>query len=238
MQQNLSYPSKNISTNIRQCSYYFGGLALLLFIATIFLFLTGKAGSFLSLNSYHPFALNVFFINYTFLGDGIFAICFILFFFYRKKKPIAINLSIAFIVSSIFVQLIKNLVNAPRPILFFEKGQYLFFIDGITHGGHSSFPSGHTATAFAMATIIVLFTRSKVLQLFILLAALLVGYSRIYLAQHFLIDVIIGSAIGCLSAILAVYLATKAGSIKKAFRRINNKNTQENEPVPAPLPAV
>jgi hypothetical protein len=43
------------------------------------------------------------------------------------------------------VQIIKNLVNAPRPRLFFEAGQYLYFIDGISLANHSSFPSGDDA---------------------------------------------------------------------------------------------
>jgi membrane-associated phospholipid phosphatase len=237
MQKIQSYPS-NINTHFKKCHYYFGGLILLLVIAAVFLSATGKAASFLSLNSYHPFALNVFFINYTFLGDGIFAICIILFCFYRKKSQSAIALLLSFLVSGLIVQIIKNLVSAPRPKLFFEEGQYLFFIDGVSHGGHSSFPSGHTATAFAIATILVLLIRDKKWQLPILIAAALVGYSRIYLAQHFLIDVIIGSLIGCLSGITAIYLVTAIKKFPLTYRKFQSKETDSAEQVPAPVQAA
>jgi membrane-associated phospholipid phosphatase len=38
-----------------------------------------------------------------------------------------------------------------------------------------------------------------------LITALLVGYSRLYLSQHFAIDVVVGSAIGTVSAMLSYY---------------------------------
>ena len=147
---------------------------------------------FVQIHFYHPFWLNVFFINYTFIGDGIFALCLIaVLYFYFKQKKLAISLIYAFISSGFVVQIIKNLIHSPRPKLFFESGQYLFFIDGVTHSGKNSFPSGHTATAFAIATVLVVLMKNKNWQIPILFAAILVGYSRIYLAQHFLIDVIL-----------------------------------------------
>ena len=56
--------------------------------------------------------------------------------------------------------------------------------------------------------------KDKTMQLFILIAAILVGYSRIYLAQHFLLDVLIGALIGSGSGILAVYLSPKYKKLK------------------------
>ena len=100
------------------------------------------------------------------------------------------------------VQVIKNLVNAPRPRIFFEQGQYLHFIDGVSLSGVSSFPSGHTATAFAIATVLVLFMKNRNRQVLVLVMALLVGYSRIYLAQHFILDILIGSIIGVIGGAL------------------------------------
>ena len=57
-----------------QNKIYCTGLFTILFSASLFLAFSGKEAAFISLNSYHPFFLNVFFINYTFMGDGIFAI--------------------------------------------------------------------------------------------------------------------------------------------------------------------
>ena len=118
------------------------------------------------------------------------------------------------------VQLIKNLVNAPRPRLFFEPGQYLYFVDQVSLANNSSFPSGHTATAFAIATVFIIMIKNKKWQLPILAAAVLVGYSRIYLAQHFLMDVLIGAIIGIASGLLAVSVSMNIKSIRISFRKM------------------
>lgn len=209
--------------SIRKNKIYFIGLLASLLTAAVFLLANGKAAAFISLNSYHPFLLNIFFINYTFMGDGIFALCLVaVMFFYLKKKNQGFALLYSFLISGLAVQVIKNLISAPRPRLFFEQGQYLFFMDGISLANNSSFPSGHTATAFAIATVFVMMLKNKNWQWLILPAALLAGYSRIYLAQHFLLDVIIGAILGSVSGIIAVYLAfNPAGNrvlLKKIFK--------------------
>src|SRR5258708_4075350 len=87
------------------------------------------------------------------------------FFLYRQRKQQAFALLASFLISGLAVQVIKNFVSAPRPKIFFEAGQYLYFINGVSHGGLSSFPSGHTATAFAIATVIALIIKNKKWQL-------------------------------------------------------------------------
>ncbi len=154
------------------------------------------------------------------MGDGIFAICLIAFlFFYKKKKQQALALLYSFLISGLLAQLIKNLISSPRPKLFFEAGQYLHFIDGVTHASNTSFPSGHTATAFALATVLAMMVKNKKWQLPLLFTAILIGYSRIYLAQHFLIDIIIGAFIGTSSAVLSFYLVTKPYDIKAFLKK-------------------
>ncbi len=194
--------------NLRSCNWFFAGLLFLIFFGLLILMMYGKPGSFIFLNTYHPFLLNVFFINYTFIGDGIFALCLIaLVLFYYKRKYQGIVLLLSFLISGLVAQVMKNIFNLPRPKLYFEAGQYLQYVDGVTLANHSSFPSGHTATAFAIATVFVLMMKNKKPQVLILIAAALVGYSRIYLAQHFLLDIIVGALIGSGSGILSVYLA-------------------------------
>ena len=222
----------------RQNKIYFTGLVAVLLFSTVFLLINGKAAAFISLNSYHPFLLNVFFINYTFMGDGIFALCLtaaMLFYFKRKQQGLALLYS--FLISGIAVQIIKNLVNSPRPKLFFEAGQYLHFIDGVSLANNSSFPSGHTATAFAIATVMVLMMKNKSWQLPILIATLLVGYSRIYLAQHFLLDIIIGAIIGSASGVLSVYLATNIKGIKRSIKKMH-RLSPDTAPSPSAIQPV
>jgi membrane-associated phospholipid phosphatase len=154
--------------------------------------------------------LTHFFISYTFFGDGMFALMLttLVFIFYKKRK-LGFALLNSFIISGIAAQLVKRLFPSPRPKLFFPAGAYDHFIHGITLAGNNSFPSGHTATAFALAAVLASMLKGKRLQVFVLTAAALVGYSRIYLGQHFLLDVVAGAIIGWLSGIISVYLAQK-----------------------------
>ncbi len=218
---------QKISVAINHHKIYFGGLLVILFAAMMFLIINGQQAAFISLNSYHPYFLNVFFINYTFMGDGIFAICLIaLMFFYFKRKQAGFTLLYAFLISGSVVQIIKNLVNLSGPKLYFEAGTYLNFTNDITLNEMSGLPSGHTATAFALCTVLILMLKNKNLQFLILMGALLAGYSRMYLAQHFLPDVIIGALLGTSAGILAFYLAQNRINIKRLFNKVHRINSR------------
>lgn len=62
-----------------------------------------------------------------------------------------------------------------------------------------SFPSGHTAVAFA-ATAAIFFAGYKKTAIALAFYAVLVGFSRIYLGVHYLTDVLAGAFIGVLIA--------------------------------------
>ena len=198
------------TTNIfyKNRRYFFSFLTLLL-TGTILLLINGKAALAVPLNNTHPFWLNVFFINYTFIGDGFFAIILIaVCFFYFKKKQEGLTLLNAIVLSGISIQLIKNFSSFANPTVFFEQGQYLFATDGISSINDPAIASGHTALAFAMATVLIGMMKNKKWQLFVLLAAALLGYSRIYLAQHSLLSVMIGAAIGTGFGSISLMLAS------------------------------
>ncbi|MGC9341470.1 MAG: phosphatase PAP2 family protein, partial [Bacteroidales bacterium] len=71
-------------------------------------------------------------------------------------------------------------------------------IEGIDLPLRYSFPSGHSATAFALFIGISFLVKSWFLKLILLLIAIIVGFSRVYIAVHFPVDVIAGSLIGVL----------------------------------------
>ena len=214
----------NIQTNLRSGKWYFSSLLMVLSIGVLLLLLNGKTTCFITLNNYHVYWLDVFFINYTFIGDGLFAImCIIVYYFHLKQKQQGIAMLISFIVIATIVQVAKNLFNSPRPKLFFNPGQYTHFIEGVSIANYASFPSGHTACAFAIATVMVLMANNKTIQLALLTAALLVGYSRIYLGQHFLLDVIVGAVIGTASGIIGFYIAINMKPVKIFNQRKNRK---------------
>jgi membrane-associated phospholipid phosphatase len=63
-----------------------------------------------------------------------------------------------------------------------------------------SFPSGHTATAFAGATMLSFFMPRAAPAFYVLAAA--IAYSRLYVGVHFPLDVVGGAAIGIATALL------------------------------------
>jgi membrane-associated phospholipid phosphatase len=67
---------------------------------------------------------------------------------------------------------------------------------------NNSFPSGHTATAFTGFCSLALFSRKAAAQAFFAIVAAMVGYSRMYLGQHFMTDVLAGAVIGTAVALV------------------------------------
>lgn len=179
---------------------YFICYLLFFAIGLIFLLSVGKATSFIELNPYHRSALDTFFVYVTFLGDGRFAIVICLIFLVLRRWSQALQLIAAFLISALVAQILKNVFSMPRPKQYFGAG-YSYFIDGVTHIGFASFPSGHTTSVFALATLLAIFDGNKTLNSLYILAAVAVGYSRIYLGQHFLGDVLVGSLIGVVTAV-------------------------------------
>jgi len=195
---------KNIRNNLLLNRYYFLGFVLFIVAGFFFACCTSKDSCFLYLTSYHNRLLDIFFISYTNLGDGIFTIIIVLCLLASRRFEFAWQILAAFVVSGLVAQLLKHFVYSPRPKEFFMGHQHIYLINGITLSGSSSFPSGHTASIFALATMLALFSKNKKLSCFYLMMAILVGYSRIYLSQHFLTDILAGSIIG-VSVAMFVY---------------------------------
>ena len=174
-------------------------------ITTAFLFCYSRVDGFLLLNHFHFPVADQFFFYYTSAGDGLFTFLVFIFLQFIKKNHTAWMVALAYAFSGIFSQLIKNLVHLPRPRTLLGHSSYPYFFDGITHVGFSSLPSGHTASAFAMACVLSFCLKAKWWAALFLPAAMLVGYSRIYLGQHFPVDVLAGALLGFLSSLLAYF---------------------------------
>jgi membrane-associated phospholipid phosphatase len=210
---------------IKRCPVllFFTFLILVLLTGISFCLYTSKLASFTLLNFYHPSWLDYFFSYYTLMGDGIITVLAIVLLFFYKKKKAALILFTAYLSSGLVVQFLKRAIIQPRPSLYFEQisFHYTHFVNGIDTLRSGSFPSGHTASAFAMATVLVLCLKNKRISLLCLCTAILVGYSRIYLAQHFLQDVIAGAITGSIFGLLSFYLIQQAKPFKfaKLYRK-------------------
>ena len=111
------------------------------------------------------------------------------------------------ILATVITQILKRVVwyDSPRPKVVFQDLYNLHLVENVKLHSSHSFPSGHTAGAFALFVVLALANKRPVYQFFFLMMAVLVGYSRMYLSQHFMIDVVVGSAVGTLSAFLCYF---------------------------------
>jgi membrane-associated phospholipid phosphatase len=114
------------------------------------------------------------------------------------------------VLSNLAVFIGKHMIfyEAYRPSKYFElyEKYKLHLVQGVSLHSLHSFPSGHTTTAFTLFIMLAFLVRNNSLKFLCFIVALLTGYSRIYLSQHFLVDVLVGSVIGVTSVLITWHL--------------------------------
>jgi membrane-associated phospholipid phosphatase len=178
----------------------------------VLVLLTDKGSTELAINSNFNKSLGQFFRYATHFGDGIMYAILIAFFLLFKYYN-ALMLFFASIIQTILAQGLKKIVfpDALRPSAWFEnqEGVVLQFAEGVKiHTAHS-FPSGHTATAFAIAVMLTYFFKKPVYAVLFFVLAAIAGFSRVYLMQHFFEDVLAGATVGIFSAVAVIFLVRK-----------------------------
>lgn len=176
----------------------------------------------------HNFWLNVLFINITFLGSAIFCFGLILYLFYKKQYAIARLITGSTLLSLLLIQIIKNYLSIDGIQIFFEDEQYLFNATETS----IQLVSSHTALAFSLATFFVLHFNNRILRYSILLLAIVVAWSRIYLSHHTLPDLFAGAFIGLFSGCAVYYYYLNYVKFKKpslfTSRKFNNGSIPAN----------
>ncbi|REG90414.1 phosphatase PAP2 family protein [Algoriphagus antarcticus] len=198
---------------------YFKAYCILLIVACLFLPLYEKGKFELIVNKAHDPIFDSVFAGITHLGDGAILILPIIFLLFVKYSY-AILLAWSTLFHMIFVSLGKRVLfrGAPRPLEFLS-GLDIYTVPGVHISHWNTFPSGHTTTIFMLTCALAMLSPKKIwLQLALLGIAILTGFSRIYLMQHFVLDVLAGSVLGVISAYGGRWLTLKFFS-KKKFRK-------------------
>lgn len=207
----------------------FISLSLLLLLALgSALILVPKGELHLLLCDRHTPARDIFYRYYTHVAEWLPYVLCVLILIFSKAGHAALAAS-CIACSELTTQIIKHLVCAPRPLTWFAENMpnvQLPLVDGVQMNYWLSFPSGHTTSFFALffALAILVGKKSATLQqeypntklplgfglvltmfiipAFLFLLAVLGGYSRIYLSQHFAQDVFGGMCVGLLISIV------------------------------------
>ncbi|MBR1810282.1 MAG: phosphatase PAP2 family protein [Clostridia bacterium] len=164
----------------------------------------------------------------SFLGENgsIFIPMVIILLCFKKTRKLGVTMGAALIFMELVNnEIIKNIVARPRPFNYFNwdpdvRDMTIFFRDGTMPffnktPGSWSFPSGHTSSAFAAAMAFAMNTKgtqgkdkTKMIWgsvIFFIFAAIM-GFSRIYLHDHYPSDVICGAVLGVLYGLIGYYI--------------------------------
>jgi membrane-associated phospholipid phosphatase len=193
-------------------------IALALIVA-VFLLIAGKENSFLVINKYNSSQFDYVFRFWTYLGDGMIWIpLFLYVILFRRSYFLAVIVGL--IICTILTQFLKRVVfpNDFRPIVVLANKVRV--IPGYYMNREHSFPSGHTSTAFTLALLCAFIVKRNFWVYFFPLIAFFVGYSRVYLAQHFVTDVLAGMFVGITSSCIALIIYDQ-------FRKRNRKEIEE-----------
>lgn len=125
--------------------------------------------------------------------------------FSRKWRKVGVAMLGALAITTVCNSvIIKELLARPRPFnLDYDWWQAVYrYPDFVSRPDSFSFPSGHTAAAFAAAT--VMFAKSRKGGLLLCIFAALMGFSRVYLEVHYCTDVLFGALFGVVYALIAI----------------------------------
>ena len=188
---------------------YINTIRFLWVLGAALVLLKDKIELHLSINTLGHTSIDLIASWLTHIGDGLFLLFMAVIFLFIRLKT-ALILFLSFIVSAGIVQLLKHTLFADmkRPYFYFENDSSFRVMEDFTYFTENSFPSGHATSCFVFFTIMAFhFQRSYLLQLVFVSAAVLIAFTRVYLSQHFMQDIIAGSIIGVIiSQILWTYI--------------------------------
>lgn len=215
---------------LKENRYFLLPYIIFLAVFAVFAFSYSKIEMHIWANEFNTPFMDQFFKYATHLGDGTaIAILTVILLFVKYRYALAF-LTGSLLTSGI-VHLFKQLLleEMYRPSKYFElyETYKLYVIEGVTLRNLQSFPSGHTSTAFNVFLMLALLTKNNYLKLGYFFIAFLVAYSRVYLSQHFFVDIAAGSFIAVVFILVAFYwskqwdrkwmeysLLTKSGQLK------------------------
>ena len=182
-------------------------MGLYLVLGLVPLILTEKGEIVVWFNENHSSTWDFLFRYWTYLGDAsTYVILFFILLFVRYYYAF-LSVVTGFFTLLLSQGLKRTIFNGwSRPIQYFEENIQWNFIDGVDVAVLNTFPSGHTITAFSLLILISCMINKKIIYICAFILAAGVAVSRVYLLQHFYIDVYFGGLLGYAAVVLGVVL--------------------------------
>ena len=118
-------------------------------------------------------------------------------------------------------QVVSHIWERPRPSMAHPLGVHLWFTNASTD---PSFPSDHSAAAFAVGFALLFVSRRWGIGMLALAAAIAV--SRVAIGLHYPGDVLAGAAVGLAAAVVVMYLARRPlGALTGVLARVSDAIT-------------
>lgn len=217
---------KSFTKILKANRYFLIPYIFLVTISIILVLIFTKAEIHIALNKFNTNQFDVFFKYATYLGDGIMiGVLFIVLLFIKYQHAFAFLTGS--LITSVIINVMKKVIfhNMYRPSKYFElyETYKLHLVEGVNLHQLQSFPSGHSATAFNVFFTIAILVKNNTLKLLFFVLAYTVAYSRIYISQHFLVDITVGSLIATLCIIISFNWFSKFKS-QWLNRSILNRN--------------
>ena len=188
-------------------------LALSLFTMSL---VWGKNEAFLYLNANLGLFTDKVFEYSSYLAEGWIWIPYfiVLVGLYKKDKAFIL---MNFLISTLLTQFAKNFIftTAMRPMASGLDATQIHSVPGVEIHTFNSFPSGHTATAFTLFILTTYLFPNKYALSIGIVYAIVCAYSRIYLAQHFPLDLAGGIFVALLTLPISIFIRQKLN--KKPF---------------------
>jgi membrane-associated phospholipid phosphatase len=178
--------------------------------------LWGKNEAFLYLNANLGLISDKVFEYSSYLAEGWIWIPYFIVLVGLYKKDTAFIL-MNFLVSTLLTQFAKNYIfnTAMRPMASGLDATQIHRVPGVEIHTFNSFPSGHTATAFTLFLLTTYLFPNKYALSIGIVYAFVCAYSRVYLAQHFPLDLAGGIVVALLTLPISIFIREKLN--KKPF---------------------
>jgi|694.fasta_scaffold33918_2 membrane-associated phospholipid phosphatase len=153
---------------------------------------------------------NIFFLSATKLAEFYATAIIIIVLFYYRNSYALFYILLTILVTLLVYVFKHHIFGYVRPSLYLKDHLEIQAVAGAPLLQNYSFPSGHTTFIFAGMCYLSLLVKSHFYQIVFFVLALLCGLSRIYLFQHFYVDVYVGSILGiCITLLLYFILHEK-----------------------------